>query len=117
MGLKYEDGKAADQKFADFINSKDSSKLERQLLFEMDAPHPDDPSRTKLGDLASKVEKLRERVAASGEQAVPTHEIRKMVQGVMDEYDDPLENDPNGALLEEYVKKLETEFEGVQEDI
>ena len=66
MGLKYEDGKAHDQKFADFLKTYDVKGLENALYESVDSKHVDDPSRTKLKDLEKEMEMLKEKTIKSG---------------------------------------------------
>jgi hypothetical protein len=58
MGLKYEDGKAHDQKFADYLKIVDPDAWHQILLKGMDHKNQEDPTRSKLRDIEKQLDHL-----------------------------------------------------------
>ena len=79
MGLKYEDGKAHDQKFAEFLDIYDVTKMEDALFKSIDQKNMDDPSRSKLKDIEKQMELLKEKAIKSGTNQILRKDIQKVV--------------------------------------
>ena len=115
MGMKYEDGKAHDQKFVDYINTYDGKEMERDMMKSIDAKHPTDPSRTKLGDLDKQMEIIKQKAINSGTNMYHRREVYRAVEKIEDEYRNPLEADTHGQLHEEYANRVSAEWEVLEE--
>ena len=75
MGMKYEDGKAHDQKFVDYLKTYDAREMEEQMMRQIDAKHPTDPNRTKLKDLEAQMEIIKQKAINSGTNMYHRREV------------------------------------------
>ena len=116
MGLKYEDGKAHDHKFAEFMQVYDVSKLQDAIYKDLDHKHITDSSRSKLQDIEKQMEFLKEKAIKSGNAGVPRREIEKIIRQVKDEYANPMAKDSHGQLHAAFAKETLDKWESVEAD-
>lgn len=98
MGMKYEDGKAHDQKFVDYLKTYDAKEMEDEMMSRVDAKHPSDPNRTKFKDLEAQMEIIKQKAIKSGTNMYHRREVQRAVEKIEEEYKNPLEDDTHGQL-------------------
>ena len=116
MGMKYEDGKAHDQKFVDYLKTYDVREMEDQMMRQIDAKHPTDPNRTKLKDLEAQMEIIKQKAINSGTNMYHRREVQRAVERIEEEYKNPLEDDTHGQLHAQFAEEVSAKWEVLEED-
>jgi len=114
MGMFIEDGKALDPKLANYLKTTDPSKFLEET-FVNDKQHPTDPKRSKMKDLYAFIDKLHERMDATGVKEFDPREMKHFLRELSDTYDSPFRNDKTDDNFDAYVEKQGEKFSQLEE--